>query len=366
SRAYIKEQIKLGNILIYPVRSLKIKPEIPQSEPPASLSLQRGEQAKSPQKLKIRMKYAWTSNGVNGKKVKPSCVLRESDQVAFAPGFEFPTENKIQPNPEIKLNIIFENKDVIVIDKLAGISVHPRQTKTGTPIAKEINNTLVSGLLAYYPPLEQVGDDPKIRPGIVHRLDKDTSGVMVVAKNQRSFDWLKKQFKERVVQKKYIALIHNCPKENPGVIKTYLTRSKTEPSKQKVISGTDKIIPRSNEREAITEYKIIKKFKDFCLIEAYPKTGRLHQIRVQFAWLGNPIAGDTKYGPRLRPHFTKASPGEQGYDGQAKKKLLASGLKRQFLHAVELKITLIDGEKKTFLSPLPDELAQIAERLKKN
>lgn len=312
SRAYIKQQIKLGNVL------------------------------------------------VGGKKAKPSFALRESDLVGFAPGFEFPTESKIQPNPEIKLNIIFENEDVIVIDKPAGISVHPRQTKTG-PIAKEMNNTLVSGLLAYYPPIANVGDfstppapspfqgegwgEVNIRPGIVHRLDKDTSGVMIIAKNQRSFDWLKKQFKERKVQKKYIALVVGCPKEDCDTIKTYLTRSAADPSKQKVVP-LNTVDHNKKLREAITEYKVIKKFKDYCLIEAYPQTGRLHQIRAQFAWLGNPVAGDAKYGPKKRP--------------------LPAGLKRQFLHATELKIILPDGEKKTFLSPLPGELAQIAEGLKKN
>jgi 23S rRNA pseudouridine1911/1915/1917 synthase len=358
TRAYIKEQIKLGNILVYPVRSLKIEPGIPQSEPPALLSLQRGEQAKSPQKLKIKTKYDWTSNGVNAKKVKPSYILREGDQVAFAPGFQFPEAGQIQPNTNIKLNIIYENNNVIVIDKPTGLSVHPRQTKTGAPIAKELNNTLVSGLLAYYPPLASVGDPSTssgqvIRPGIVHRLDKDTSGLMIVAKNQKSFSWLKNQFKERKVQKKYIALISDCPKEDRGTIKTYLTRSSTEPSKQKVISATDKIIPRENEREAITEYKVTQKFRDYCLIEAVPKTGRLHQIRVQFAWLGHPVAGDTKYGRKDTP----APP----------------GLKRQFLHAAELKITLPaspaggpNGEKKTFSSPLPDDLSAFLEKLEKD
>ncbi len=295
TRAYIKEQIKLGNILI------------------------------------------------NNKKVKPSFEMREGDSVAFAPNFTLPERTKIQPNSDIKLSIIYEDDDVIVIDKPAGLSVHPRQTKSGAPIEKELDNTLVSALIAYYPPLGAVGDQPEIRPGIVHRLDKDTSGVMIVAKNQKSFEWLKQQFKERKTQKKYIALIHGCPKENRGVIKTYLTRSATEPSKQKVISTTDKIIPRANEREAVTEYKVIQKFKDYCLIEARPKTGRLHQIRVQFAWLGHPVAGDTKYSRKDTP----APP----------------GLKRQFLHATELEIILPNNQKRKFISPLPLDLKMVLNSL---
>lgn len=297
TRAYIKEQIKLGNILI------------------------------------------------NSKRVKPSYQMHLDDLVSFASGFKLSESGKIHPNPDIKLKIIYEDADVIAIDKPAGLTVHPRQTKTGAPIAKELNNTLVSALLAYYPPLASVGDNPAIRPGIVHRLDKDTSGVMIVAKNQKSFEWLKKQFKERKVEKKYIALISGCPKENQGALKTYLTRSATEPSKQKVVSRTDKIIPRENEREAITEYRVTQKFRDYCLIEAVPKTGRLHQIRVQFAWLGHPVAGDTKYGRKDTP----APP----------------GLKRQFLHAAELEITLPNGEKKTFSSTLPDDLSAFLEKLEK-
>ncbi len=298
-----------------------------------------------------------------------------------------PKRTKIQPNAEIKLNIIYEDSNVIVIDKPAGISVHPRQTKTGAPIAKEINNTLVSGLLAYYPPIANVGDFPtppapspfqgegwgevNIRPGIVHRLDKDTSGVMIIAKNQKSFEWFKKQFKERKVFKKYIALVCGQLKDDEGEIKTYLTRSESDPSRQKVVRhvfllpsdegragwGAESKFNTSPQspphlrrggklREAITEYKVIKKFKDYCLIEAYPKTGRLHQIRVQFAWLGHPIAGDTKYGKKNQPRPV--------------------GLTRQFLHAAKIEITLPDGKKKRFVSPLPTELAQIINDLTKN
>lgn len=304
-------------------------------------------------KKQIRLGYVL----VNDKKVKPSYVLCENDNVTLSPSFSQPAETKIQPNPEIKLNIIYEDTNVIVIDKPAGLIVHPRQTKTGAPIAKESNNTLASGLLAYYPPLASVGDQPDIRPGIVHRLDKDTSGVMIIAKNQPSFEWLKRQFKERKTQKKYLALLNGCPKETSGIIRTFITRSATEPSKQKIIPVAQKTL--DDKREAVTKYKAKEKFKDYCLIEAYPKTGRLHQIRAQFAWLGCPVAGDTKYGLKNRP--------------------TPDGLKRQFLHAAELEITLPDssaneptppvdwpnGQKKTFKSPLPSDLRNVLLRLEK-
>jgi len=322
SRVYIKNQIKLGNFL------------------------------------------------VGDKKVKPFYELREGDSVALAPGFTLPDTAQILPNPDIKLNIIFENNDVLVINKPAGLSVHPRQDKNGLPLLREIKTTLVSGLLAYYPAIANVGDPstssgqaPLLRPGIVHRLDKDTSGVMIIAKNQNSFDWLKKQFKERQTAKKYLALVHGLLKNKDGEINTLLTRATGDPTKQKVISlpallpsdegrragwGVEKdthttpsqsppqLRGRGKLREAITRYKVIKEIKGYSLLEVSPKTGRLHQIRVHLAHLGHPVAGDAKYGDKRLP--------------------ILPGLSRQFLHAKELEIALPDGSKKTFLAPLPADL----------
>ncbi len=273
---------------------------------------------------------------VNDKKIKPSFLLRQGDCVALAPEFRLPETGKILPNPEIKLNIIYEDENVIVIDKPAGLAVHPRQTKTGAPITKELNNTLVSGLLTHYPPLANVGDQPSIRPGIVHRLDKDTSGLMIVAKNQKAFNWLKKQFQERKVFKRYLALINGELENDSGTIEAPLGRSKSDPTRQKVDAPG---------KPAVTDYEVIKRFKNFTLIETRPKTGRLHQIRVHLAHLGHPVAGDKKYGPSKRPFPT--------------------GLNRQFLHAQELKIILPEGNKKTFSAPLPMDLTAVIEKLEK-
>jgi len=273
---------------------------------------------------------------VNNKRVKPSYVRRQGDAVALAPGFHLPEASKILSNPEIKLNIIYEDESVIVIDKPAGLAIHPRQTKAGAPLTKELNNTLVSGLLAHYPPLANVGDQPEIRPGIVHRLDKDTSGLMIIAKNQKTFNWLKKQFQERKVFKKYLALVNGELKNDSGTIEAPLGRSKNDPTKQK-IDATGK--------PAITEYEVKRRFKNFTLLETSPKTGRLHQIRVHLTHLGHPVAGDKKYGPKNRP--------------------CSAGLKRQFLHAQELKIILPEGNKKTFSAPLPMDLTTVIEKLEK-
>lgn len=257
---------------------------------------------------------------VNKEIKKPSYILKENDKVAaeILP----PPKISLEPDATIVLKIVYEDNNVIIIDKPAGLTVHPSETKKG--------GTLVNALIAYYPPLRQVGDDP-IRPGLVHRLDKDTSGLMIIAKNNFAFEWLKKQFQERKVQKKYLALVVGAPKESSGIIKTYLARSKSDPTKQQV--GIKPI-----DREAITEYKTVKNFRDFTLFEVHPKTGRMHQIRVHLAWLGCPVAGDIKYGRKTMP--------------------VPAGLTRQFLHATELTITLPDGQKKTLMSPLPENLKQ--------
>jgi 23S rRNA pseudouridine1911/1915/1917 synthase len=268
---------------------------------------------------------------VNNKKVKPHYILSEKDKVGLAPNFSLPSAAKLIPNYNINPTIIYEDSDILVINKPAGLSVHPRQDKNGLPLLQELDKTLVSGLLARYPEIVSVGDNPLLRPGIVHRLDKDTSGIMIVAKNQKSFLWLKKQFKDRLTIKKYLALVNGHLKKKGGEIKCYLKRSQN-PTKQKV---------SKEGREAISQYKVIKEFKDYSLVEIIPKTGRFHQIRVQFAWLGHPVAGDTKYGSSR----------------------LLIGSKRHFLHAKELSLSLPNGQIKTFSSPLPTDLKSILEKL---
>jgi len=279
---------------------------------------------------------------VNDKVAKPSYELKENDEVIFA--LPDQPEAKLVPNPDIKLNVIFEDENILVIDKPAGLSVHPRMDKSLRPVPIETKNTLVSGLLAAYPAVANVGDNPAVRPGLVHRLDKDTSGVMIIAKNQNAFEWLKHQFQNHQVAKKYVALVHGQLKEKQGEIKCFLKRS-PDPTKQQVAKEG---------REAISEYKVIKEFKDYTLLEVVPKTGRFHQIRVQLAWLGHPVVGDQKYGPP-----------------KADQKPV--GLTRQFLHAQELTVMLPasptggpDGQKRLFKAPLPPDLADVLQGLEKS
>ncbi len=231
----------------------------------------------------------------------------------------------------ISLDIVYEDKDIIVLNKQAGISVHPS--------INEPRGTLVDALLARYPELKGVGEDP-IRPGIVHRLDKDTSGVLVVAKNQKTFEFLKKEWQEGRVIKKYFALVWGHPKEK-GEIVSELTRSIKDFRKRMVVKPEKQKDKEIKGKIAVTEYKVIKKFRDYSLIEVFPKTGRMHQIRVHMASLGHPVAGDKVYG---------------------KKKETPEGLARQFLHAYFLSFSLF-GKKLAFEIDLPDDLNRVLAKL---
>jgi len=250
---------------------------------------------------------------------------------------------KLEPDFGIPLDIIYEDKDIIILNKQAGISVHPS--------VNEPNKTLVNALIAKYPEIKNVGDpsppaggsgQDNLRPGIVHRLDKDTSGVLVVAKNQKTFEFLKKEWQEGKVIKKYFALVWGHPKEK-GEIVSELARSIKDFRKRMVVRLEKQKDKEIKGKIAVTEYKVVKKFRDFSLVEVYPKTGRMHQIRVHFASLGHPVVGDKIYGKR------KEKP---------------KGLTRQFLHAFYLKFSLPAGPL-AFEADLPDDLKQVLAKLDK-
>jgi 23S rRNA pseudouridine1911/1915/1917 synthase len=261
----------------------------------------------------------------------------------------------------IPLNVVYEDKDIVVLNKQAGISVHPS--------INEPSGTLVDALMARYPELKGVGEDP-LRPGIVHRLDKDTSGLLVVAKNQKTFEFLKKQWQEGKVIKKYLALVWGYPKEK-GEIVSELTRSLKDFRKRMVVrpeknnKNKEEINPVRNSpphrpfgrasagaisngvkgKMAITEYKVVKKYRDFSLVEVYPKTGRMHQIRVQMASIGYPVVGDKLYGSRSL--FGRSPVG------------------RQFLHAFYLSFSLPNGKKLALETDLPEDLRVFLTKLEK-
>lgn len=233
----------------------------------------------------------------------------------------------------MELKILYEDDNLLVIDKPAGITVFPEKP------TKE--KTLIDYLLEKFPNLKNVGEPP--RHGICHRLDKDTSGVLLIAKNNKALEFFQKQFKERKVEKKYLVLAVGNVKTNQGKIETLIGRARKDRRKQKVYLPLTPVAKEKKLREAITEYKVIKKFKNYSLLEVIPKTGRKHQIRCHLAYLSHPIAGDKLY----------------GFKNQPKPK----GLNRQFLHAISLRIKLFNGKEGEFKSELPRDLLKILKNL---
>jgi len=232
------------------------------------------------------------------------------------------------------VKIIFENKDLLVIDKSAGIVVFPER--------KGEEKTLIDLLLQKWPKLKRAGPAP--RYGIVHRLDKDSSGILLVAKNDKTLNFLQGQFKNRKVEKKYLALVIGNLKSNQGLIETFMARGGKDRRKQKIFLPFEPTAQGKKLRRATTKYKVVQRFKNYTLLEALPKTGRKHQLRAHFAYLGHPIVGDKLY----------------GFKGQCCPK----ELKRQFLHASYLKIQLPDEKIKEFESKLPNDLKRVLKKLK--
>lgn len=246
---------------------------------------------------------------VNGNSVNSKYLVTKGDKITLS-------EAKKSVTPDIQ--IIFEDKDILVIDKPAGITVHPAPGESDITIA-EIFSYKFTG--------KQVTD----RDMIVHRLDKGTSGIMVLAKNVKAKESLTKQFAKRKVTKTYITLVHGRVTPNEGVIDMPLARD---------LIAKNRIAPADEGKDAKTIYKVAKYFKGFTLISATPKTGRTHQIRVHFAAIGHYLYGDERYGVK------------------------DVGAKRIFLHAAELSFIHPGNEKRVkFVSPLPSELSHVLAKL---
>ena len=203
-------------------------------------------------------------------------------------GRELITIENIDPEPmtleaeNIPLDILYEDNDIIVINKARGMTVHPADSVT--------HGTLVNALLYHCNDLS--GINGITRPGIVHRLDKDTSGVMVVAKNDISHVNLSEQIQSKAARRSYLAIVHGTISDNAGIIEGAIGRHKIDRKKMAIVS---------NGKPAITEFKVIERFKDFTFVECNLKTGRTHQIRVHMTSIGHPLVGDPKYGNRKNP-----------------------------------------------------------------
>jgi 23S rRNA pseudouridine1911/1915/1917 synthase len=227
---------------------------------------------------------------------------------------------------DIPLDILFESEDVLVVNKPAGMVVHPG--------AGHSTGTLVHAVLGYDPDMEGIGGEE--RPGVVHRLDKDTSGLILLAKNDRAHRWLQEQFRTREVQKTYLALVDGRPTTPTGRVDAPIGRDHSHRKRMAVM-------PQGKGREAITEYFTLEAFEAHTFLEIHPVTGRTHQIRLHCAFLGCPIVGDVVYGRR------KSS----------------ISLGRHFLHAQAVRI-LLPGEDqpRLFEAPIPDDLNEILKSLR--
>ena len=224
---------------------------------------------------------------VNGGTAKPSNKVRTGDLVSLSVPPPRPSGMVAQ---EIPVNVVYQDESVVVIDKSAGLAVHPGP---GHP-----DMTLVNALLAMCPDIQGIGGE--IRPGIVHRLDKDTSGLMMVAKTHQAHNALSAQIKGRQVTKGYLALVEGTPKQLEGKIDAPVGRHPRRRTRMAVVVGG---------KEARTNYKVTQQLWGHSLVELYLETGRTHQIRVHMAHLGHPLVGDTTYGhssPLVDRHFLHA------------------------------------------------------------
>lgn len=265
----------------------------------------------------------WIEDGnvtVNGEKVKPKYKLAVGDRVVVQP--EKPQKIDLEPE-NIPLDIVYEDDDVIVVNKPQGIVVHPAP---GHP-----NHTLVNALL-YHSPLSTINGE--FRPGIVHRIDKDTSGLLMIAKNDLAHRSLAAQLKSKTNEREYVALVHGVIKEERGTIDAPLGRSKKDRKKQAVVEDG---------RHAVTHFKVLERFQHYTLVSCRLETGRTHQIRVHMKYIGHPLAGDPLYGPR------KTLPGNG-----------------QYLHARLLGFKHPwTGKQMTFTSPLPEYFQKMIDHLEK-
>lgn len=279
---------------------------------------------------------------LNGNRAKPATRLRPNDVVAFE--HVPPKQTALAPEPVV-LDVIHEDQDCIVVNKAAGMVVHPAAGRTG--------GTLVNAILHRCPDLQGIGGE--YRPGIVHRLDKDTSGVMIVAKNAAAFQNLSQQFKDRRVKKEYLALVWGKPRMARGVINQPIGRHR---SNRKRMSS---VYPLPRKREAITEWNVEKCFRHksaagvswVSLLRLKPLTGRTHQIRVHLADIGYPLVGDKIYG-------RKAGSGTVRSGGVSS----LSAFGRQALHAQQLDLLHPrTGALMKFYAPLPGDFAALLQTL---
>ncbi len=263
---------------------------------------------------------------VNGKSTTAHYRPKVGDVVDVADVLQ--KQPAIKPDASVNFDVVDETDNYIVVEKPAGLVVHP--------VFGIDEPTLADGLVAQYPELTSVGEDA-LRPGIVHRLDKDVSGLMVVARTQAMFEKLKREFQEHAIEKHYTALVHGVVGEEAGVIDTPIGRSRTKSGK--MAAHTQEL---KRDRNALTEYRVIQRLKQYTLLEVKIHTGRSHQIRVHLHSIGHPIVGDARY---------------------TNKRVKHKDFGRIFLHASRLSFDGSNGERRTYESKLPKKLQHFYETL---
>lgn len=262
---------------------------------------------------------------VNGKPSKPSYKLREHDELEV--DLTLPATTSFTPEA-IPIEIVHEDDTLVVVNKPAGLVVHP---------AAGIHSGTLANALAYH---FQLPNASSVRPGIVHRLDRDTSGLLVVAKTESALEHLSDQFRDRSVYKSYVALVHGRVPSDSGRIEEPLARDRSNRTRMAVVRGG---------RSALSIYRVNLRFNRFTLLDVELKTGRTHQIRVHLAWLKHPVVGDETYGG-----------GRDNTIQNPKLKSQIRSLGRQFLHAEKLAFAHPKtGERVLYQSPLPPELSNL-------
>ncbi len=264
------------------------------------------------------------------KAVKPGTVLHTGQTIRIrADAFAASAPPAVTADPTIPIHMLWEDAELLVVEKPAGLPVHAG--------IRHVHPTLVDALVARYPEIQHVGDDP-LRPGIVHRLDKDTSGVLLVARTQEMFWHLKWQFKEHRVKKEYMALVRGVLGEDDGVVKLPLTRSKRNPLRRTIARD-------ESGKDAETGFRVRTRYAHYTLLDVFPVTGRMHQIRVHLAHLGFPVVGDVLY-------------------GKQEKDVSLPPMTRQLLHAASITIILPSGKIQVFKSPLPADFQSVLDGLR--
>jgi 23S rRNA pseudouridine1911/1915/1917 synthase len=246
----------------------------------------------------------------------------------------------------MEIKIIYEDENIVAVNKPSGLLVHPASTQNGQHVNSK-EKTLADWVLEKYPEAENVGEPSKLnsgeiikRPGIVHRIDKETSGVILIAKTKEGFKHLKKQFQNREIQKIYRAFVWGNFSELTGTIDKPIGRSSSDFRKKSAEHGM-----KGTEREAITEYKVINQNKEYAYLEVYPKTGRTHQIRVHLKSISRPVVCDALYAPKLPP---------------------ALGFSRLALHAYSIRFKNLNGNTIEAEAPLSEDFVEAEVLLQNN